>query len=93
MSDTPRIRLLTTPSKHVVNAIVSQAVFSTSQEVTLKVKEVHLAYVTLSHVASVYLLGKLGLGFVALLRARKEDVPDVVKALGHWWRRRSGSQS
>jgi len=77
-------------SKRMVNAIVLQTAQLAQQEVNLKAMEVHLAYVTLGHVASFYLLGKLGLAFVALLRARKEDVPDVVRALGHWWRTRGG---
>lgn len=53
--------------------------------------EVHLAYISLTRVAAVYFIGQFCLGLVALLRARKEDVPDVVKALGLWWRRWRGS--
>jgi hypothetical protein len=28
------------------------------------------------------------LALVALMRARREDIPQVVEALAHWWRRR-----
>jgi hypothetical protein len=30
--------------------------------------------------------GLIVLGFVALVRANKEDIPEVVKALAPWWR-------
>jgi hypothetical protein len=30
----------------------------------------------------------LVLGLVALLRCRREDVPETVRELGQWWRRK-----
>jgi hypothetical protein len=30
----------------------------------------------------------LVLGLVALLRCRREDVPETVRELGRWWRRK-----
>ena len=41
--------------------------------------------VTLISVA--FLGGVLGLGLTAILRARQEDIPAVVRALGRWLRR------
>lgn len=34
-----------------------------------------------------FLVGLLALGLVALLRARQEDIPEVVRALAWWWRK------
>jgi hypothetical protein len=37
--------------------------------------------------ALVAIVGMLGLALVALLRAERKDIPSVVRALAHWWRR------
>jgi hypothetical protein len=37
-------------------------------------------------IAGLICTGMLGLGLVALLRARPEDIPAVVRALAQWWR-------
>jgi len=37
--------------------------------------------------ALVTIVGMLGLALVALLRAERKDIPAVVRALAHWWRR------
>jgi hypothetical protein len=39
--------------------------------------------------ALVTIVGMLGLALVALLRAERKDIPAVVRALAHWWRRQS----
>jgi hypothetical protein len=33
------------------------------------------------------LLGQLGLAFVALVRAERKDIPEVVRELARWWHR------
>ena len=43
--------------------------------------------VVLLVVAAVYFLGLLGLGFIALIRAERKDIPEVVRELAHWWHR------
>lgn len=44
---------------------------------------------TVEVIAVVYVLGLLGLGFVALIRAERKDIPEVVRELAHWWHRRT----
>jgi hypothetical protein len=34
----------------------------------------------------IYLVGQVALALVGLVRARREDIPAVVKALALWWR-------
>lgn len=41
----------------------------------------------------VYLVGQVGLAFVGLVRARREDIPAVVTALSLWWRCRDDAIS
>lgn len=33
------------------------------------------------------LLGRLGLALVALVRAERKDIPELVRELGRWWYR------
>jgi uncharacterized membrane protein YdcZ (DUF606 family) len=34
-----------------------------------------------------YIVGRIGLGLVALLRADRKDIAEVVRALARWWHR------
>jgi hypothetical protein len=36
---------------------------------------------------AIFLGGLILLGLVALVRAKREDIPEVVRALASWWRR------